>query len=242
MNITSVEVATFLCAFARITSFFSTMPFIGDKGVPPKFRVAAAALLAMAVTPGRTPVELSSLYLKIPLELMLGVGAGFAIRLAISGAEAGGQLMGLQLQLGFAGTFDPMLREEALPTRRIAFALAGVAFLSTGGLEAALRVVLRPLHWTPSLATLPALIDASGGVMIEGIRMVAPLLCAAVIGNLAMALASRAAPALNVFSMTLAGLLTIGAIILIATAPAFAGELSDVARRAAASPLALFLR
>jgi len=242
MNITGVEIGTFLCAFARITSFFSTMPFVGDKGVPPKLRVAAAALLAMAVTPSRLPVELSELAIKLPLELLLGVGAGFAVRLAVAGAEAGGQLMGLQLQLGFAATFDPMLREEALPTRRIAFAIAGVAFLSTGGLESALRVVLRPLRWTPSLATLPSLIDASGAVMIEGLRMVAPLLCAALVGNLAMALASRAAPALNVFSMTLAGLLTIGAIILMATAPAFASELTDVARRAALAPLSLFLR
>lgn len=225
-------VAPVLLSFARCSAFLSTFPLTSDKVVPPRLRAALALMLSLAVAPARPGGEL---FLALPGEVLLGCIAGFAGRLVFAGAEAGGQLMGLSLGLGFAGQFDPAMGDNELPTARIARTLAGLAFLACGGLGDSLRAVLGPTVSGPGLLGAGrVLVDEAGRVLIVGIRLAAPALAAGLVSNLAAAAASRAAPALNVFSVALALMFVVGATVLIATSPLAARELMLVGRRVAA--------
>jgi flagellar biosynthetic protein FliR len=151
----------------------------------------------------------------------------------MAGIEAGGEIIGQQLGLGFAASYDPALNAQALPTQRIAVLLGGLAFLGAGGLEAGVRVIAGPAVDGLSLASAGAsVIRLSGDILVVGIRFAAPLLIATTVANLAMALASRAAPAINVFSVNLALILVLGGAVLYATSPHFVNETLRTARRA----------
>jgi flagellar biosynthetic protein FliR len=227
------EACGFLAAFARSAAWLQTAPLTGDSTLSPKLRTAMAALMALPIAAARGPLGASELFAALPGELLLGAAIGLAARVEMAGAEAGGQLLGLELELGFAGTFDPMAREEALPTRRLASCLAGLAFLGLDGLELSARSLATPPISGHSLQrALGSLIDASADVLPLAVRAAAPMMVAAVIANVAVALASRAAPALNVFSVMLALVLVIGALALTATAPAFVREMALTARHA----------
>lgn len=232
-EINLVPVGAFLAGFARTVAWLHTAPLTSDPMVPARVRVLAAALVALLLAPTHAPVEVAALPLAIPAELLLGGALGLAARILLAGVEAGGQLVGLHLELGFAGQYDPMAREEALPTRRIAYALAGLAFLGAGGLETSLYALGRPVVDGRSFdRTLASLIAASGEVLVLALRVAAPVILAVVVINLAIALASRAAPALNVFSVMLAVVLVVGGMALSVTAPSFVRELQGTARSA----------
>lgn len=232
--------ATFLLCFARVTAFFVAAPLSGESGFSGRLRVMFSAVIAAALVPVRPTIVMDQFFFAMPGELLLGLAFGFSARVVLAGVEAGGQLLGLKLELGFAGTFDPMAREEALPTRRIAHALAGLAFVAQHGFELALRGLVRTAVPTRALGVMTErMVDATADVFLIGIRMSAPLLIAAVTINFALALGARAAPALNIFSVMLAATLVVGASVLLGAAPGIVHEMWNAAARATVAGMAL---
>lgn len=225
------DLLVFASAFVRCAAFLQAFPLTGDKVVPPKFRGAIAVLMAIAIAPSRRP---ENLFVALPAEALLGFAAGFAGRLVFAGIEAGGQLIGYSLGLGFAAQFDSSVAEEELPTRRLLRCLTMLAFFAGDGLPLTISALVRPPATGPTLLrALHLIIDETGRVMVVGLRVAAPALVAALIGNIAAGIASRSAPALNFFSIALALILVIGAFMLLAVAPLTAGEMSLAASRVA---------
>jgi flagellar biosynthetic protein FliR len=233
VSFAEAQLATYLCAFARSGAWLMTAPLVSDRALNPRLRTAIAALLAIVIAPLHPAAGMSALFARAPGELMLGVIAGFTGRIALFAAETGGQIIGINLGLGSAALMDPDTRDESLPTRRIAYSLAGIAFLSAGGLERSIGALAVAAGGEHSLAALPLLIDRAGEVMILALRAAAPMLVAAVVSNLAVGLASRAAPAMNIFSVMLAATFVVGALVLTASAPSLSRELAGSALRAA---------
>ena len=181
---------------------------------------------------------MESLFYVLPGEILLGLVAGFTARVVIAGVETGGELIGLQMGLGFASTFDPTLGDTALPMRRLVFVLAAMAFVAAGGIEAPVRLAALPTVEVLTLVDAFHELLARGAEMIMvGVRIATPILVAVTVANVAMGIANRAAPALNVFSvmLTLTGIL--GALVLLATAPRLANELTIAGQRAVAAAL-----
>lgn len=232
MTLDAAAIAGFLAAFVRAASFLQAAPLTGDRQLPLKARVAAAAVLAITVAPLRPPIEPTDLPLVVPAEILLGLLAGFTARMVLAGAEAGGELIGLQVGLGFAHSVDPSRGEPSSTMRQVALCIAGLAFLAAGGLEAGVRVLAAAPAGPLSLhAGLGHIVDGSGEVLVAALRLAAPALIAGTLANIGLALASRAAPALNVFSVMLAGMLIVGAIVLLATAPVFVHQLTAIGER-----------
>lgn len=230
---TATTIATFLVVFVRGCAFAYTAPVFSDKGVPHKVRVALVAMIAIALTPGRAAIEPATLIMALPGELILGLIAGFTGRVVLAGAEAGGELIGLQVGLGFAAQYDPTMGEAALPTRRAALALGGLAFIQAGGLETAVRVMAAPQITTlRAIGGITSLLRLGGDILALGLRFAAPALVAALVANLAIALATRAAPALNIFSVAFAVILVLVGMVLLGTAAPFANDIAFVGRRA----------
>ncbi len=233
MTVDQATIAAYLAVFVRAAAFLHAAPLTGDRQMSFKTRAAVAAALSLAVAPIRPPIEPTALPLVLPAEILLGLMAGFAARLVLAGAEAAGDLIGLQFGLGFAASVDPARGEPSTTLRTVALCLAGLAFLAAGGLEAGVRVIAAAPSDPFSLhGGLDRIIHQSGDVLVAALRLAAPALIAGTLANLGLALASRAAPALNVFSVMLAGMLIVGAIVLIATAPVFARQVGEIGERA----------
>jgi flagellar biosynthesis protein FliR len=236
VTIDQATIAGGLAVFARSAAFLQSAPLTGDRQLPVKARAALAIVLACALAPVRPPIEPTELPLVLPAEILLGLLAGFTARMVLAGAEAGGELIGLQVGLGFAASVDPSRGEPSATMRQVALCLAGLAFLAAGGIEAGVRLLAAAPSGPLSLhAGIDHIIHGSGEVLVAALRLAAPVLIAGTLTNLGLALASRAAPALNVFSVMLAGMLIVGAVVLIATAPVFVHQVSAIGERATAA-------
>ncbi|MBC7976834.1 MAG: flagellar biosynthetic protein FliR, partial [Myxococcales bacterium] len=135
--------------------------------------------------------------------------------------------------LGFAAQYDMHAGESAGVLRSLLSTLASFAFLTAGGLEAIVRSAAASPAEISQLASLGStLIHHATSAFGHGLSLAAPIVLAALVGNIALAVMNRAAPAVNVFSIALSGVLILGGMVLMATAAHLVAGLTATARTA----------
>jgi flagellar biosynthetic protein FliR len=231
--------ATFVAALARAGGLAFTAPLLGDRGTSNKVRLVFTVAIAAVLTAraGQPVVEPALVVATAPLELAAGILTGIIARLILERVATAGQLIGVHAGLGFAQAYDPQAGESASVIRTLIATIAGLAFLAADGLEAMVRSVAIPLGPTTLVDGLAGACEAAMGVTAAAIGVAAPVLLAATIVNLGLALLNRAAPAVNVFSISLPVVLIVAAIALLATASTTAGAIDEAARDAVAAVL-----
>jgi flagellar biosynthetic protein FliR len=233
MSFGEPEIGAFIAVFLRAVGLAVTSPVIGDGGVPMRARLIFVLAIAMGVGASREGVPLSSLAYVGSLELAVGLLTGLTARFVMAQVAVAGQLIGLSLGLGFAAQFDPNAGESAGTLRALVTSVAALAFLGAGGLEELVRsAAAGPARVDHLFALGPALIEHGASAFGHGLTLAAPLVLAALVGNVGFALMNRAAPAANVFSIALAGVLIIGGLVMLATAGGFIGGIVEVAKQA----------
>lgn len=245
----SVELAGGAMALARMSGLCAAAPVLGEADVPRGVRlgfavVVSAALAplrgeaaaALAATPGADAVPAAALVPALACELALGLAIATAARFALAAVEVAGQLASGSLGLSFAEQYDPRRGASADIGQVLARTLAALAFVAAGGLEALVLAAATPAGDAATLVDPAwAALRLATTAATLGLGLAAPLVLAALLGNLAVALAHRAAAAINVFTVGLAaGLLAAGLALLATSAP-----MVDGARAAAAAAVEL---
>jgi flagellar biosynthesis protein FliR len=231
MTLTEQELGALVATFARAGALAATAPVIGDAGVSKRARLLFVLAIAFGVGANRPGLPFEQLPLVLPLEIAMGLLTGATARFILARVAIAGQLMGLSLGLGFASQYDHNAGESAGTVRSILVALAGLAFLMTGGFEAVVRSTAEPAH--PSLALLgPEVLRAATAAFGHGLALAGPVVLACLVGNLGLAVLNRAAPAINVFSISLAAVLILGGFVLLATSTSLVGGIVQAARDA----------
>lgn len=228
--------ATFVAALARAGGLAFTAPLLGDPGTPKRVRLVFTVAVAGALTAraGAPAVEPALLFATVPLELVAGVLTGATARFVLDRVATAGQLVGVHAGLGFAQAYDPHSGESASVIRGMIATLAGLAFLAADGLEALVRAVATPVGPAALATGLDGAMNAALAVAAAAIGVAAPVLLAATVVNVGLALINRAAPAVNVFSISLPVVLIVAGFALLATASVTAAAIDHAARDAVA--------
>lgn len=234
MMVTEPVIGGVIAAFVRASALAATAPVIGDAGIPVRARLVFAVAVGFAVGAGRevSPAELPPTIL---VELAAGIITGLTARFVLARVATAGQLMGLSLGLGFASQYDVHAGEAAGTLRSLLMVIAGLAFLAVGGLEAIVRSVAVPLTASSLLGIGPQLLHAGASAFERGLALAGPIVLAALVANIGLAVINRATPAMNVFSIALAAVLVAGGAVLLASAPALVAAVVGDARAAISS-------
>lgn len=105
-------VGQFLLPLFRIAALLMSMPLIGTQLVPVRVRLYLALAIALVLVPTLPPMpvveslSLASLLL-IAEQLLIGVMFGFVLQLFFHVFIVSGQLLAMQMGLGFASMVDP---------------------------------------------------------------------------------------------------------------------------------------
>jgi flagellar biosynthetic protein FliR len=165
-------------------------------------------------------------------ELALGAAMGFVVRLALSAAEIAANSAAPLIGFGTAQLFDPTTGQTdtvlATLMRSLAIWIAllmGLHHVVIGTLIASFRAVPVGTLIAPSRA-YPLLLQASSTILQTGLRLALPLLAVLFMVNIALGFVSRAAPAMQVFSVGFAFTLVIGGVVLALSLPDVARELT----------------
>jgi flagellar biosynthesis protein FliR len=231
-SITEPEIGAFIVVLLRCGAIAMTAPVIGDQGVPARAKLIFCVAVAVAIAPNHPGVMYAELPATAILELAAGIVTGLTASFILSRVAVAGQIMGLALGLGFASEFDPHAGESAGTLRMMTTSLSGLAFLAANGLEAVVRGVATPASTLAVTGGTMELLRVGTAAFGHGLALAAPIMLAALVGNVGLAVLNRAAPAMNVFSIALSAVLSVGAVILVATSGSFILGISEAARQA----------
>lgn len=232
-SLTPSEIGACIAAFTRMAGLVATAPVIGDNGISMRARLVFVIATAFGIGLNRPGVPYEDLAPTVLVELGVGLITGLSARFVMSRVAIAGQLMGTSLGLGFASQYDPHAGESAGVVRMLVTTITGLAFVAAGGLEAIVHSAARgPAHITQLAGLGPALLSHGVAAMGRGLALAAPVVLAALVGNLGLAVMNRAAPAVNVFSLAFGAILIMGGVLAIHEAPSFGAGMMATARDA----------
>lgn len=236
------EVALFVLQAIRISGMIIVAP-LGWTQAPNRVKAALVVLLTLAAHGefGTTPVAfgpLEGLAFRAAGEMVLGVAIGLVPRLTIAAVEIAGEQIGPMMGLGVAQIFDPsahgsqnvitsILRNLAV----LLGCLVGLHRVVIGAVIGSFRAV--PAGTIQGSSNLTELVLAlTSDTIVTGVKLAIPLIAVLLVTQVALAFVSRAAPAMQVFSIGFAVTLAVGALVLIATLPDLAYDVAAEMSRA----------
>jgi flagellar biosynthetic protein FliR len=223
--------------FVRIAALIGTAPILGDPSVPRAVRIGLAIFVTIVVAPGVQAVPHVALlsgdgFLLIGRQLLIGAAMGFAIRLSFAAIEYAGDLIGLQMGLGFATLVNPETNDQSPLIGSLLNYFAMLAFLVANGPLMMIAGVAESFDAMP-IAAAGGLLDdwkmlVMSGASVFGLalHMALPVVAALLVTNVALGVMTRAAPQLNLFSIGFPITIAVGMVVLVASLPVLLG-LSD---------------
>ena len=239
ISVTTAQLSAWLAAFAwplaRILALIASAPVIGNPGVPARVKIGLGLLLTILVAPlvpspaGIDPASASGLLI-LAQQVLIGLAMGFAMQVVFHAAQLAGELIGLQMGLGFATLYDASVPGFIPIIGQYLGIVVSLAFLAVDGhllLVAALVESFQVLPLAPFSAPsgLRALVEWGSSIFSYSLALALPLLAALLITNLALGVLTRAAPQLNIFAVGFPLTILIGILTLALALPYFAPTL-----------------
>jgi flagellar biosynthesis protein FliR len=216
-------VGSFLLPLFRIASMLMLMPIIGTQLVSGRIRLYLALAITLVVVPTLPPmpqVDAISVqaFIWIAQEILIGAMLGMTMQLLFQVFVIGGQIVAMQMGLGFASMVDPANGISVPVIGQVFMILVTLLFLAMNAHLVVFEVLAE------SFFTLPV----GGGFLVEnywqmvlrlswviaaGLLLVLPAVTALLVVNLAFGVMTRAAPQLNIFSIGFPLTLVLGLVI-----------------------------
>ena len=224
--------AGLLWPFIRILGLMIAAPLFGNQRFPLRMRVGLALLITVVVAPTLPPLPDiapdSTAGLGIFMQqLLIGLAMGFAVRMVFTAVEMAGELIGLQMGLGFAVFYDPQNSGQMPVVGQFLGLVATLTFLALNGHLMMISTLADSFREMPITA---AAVDPlawrtiagwGGRILYSALLLSLPVVAALLTTNLALGVLTRAAPQLNVFAVGFPITLTVGFGALLLSLPFF---------------------
>lgn len=210
--------------FFRVAAFFMVVPIIGSRLVPMRIRLLLAVMVTFAVSPS---IELRSYslfdslgFLLIAKEVMIGLVLGFSVQIFFHIASLAGQIMSMQMGLGFASLVDPSNGISVAAVSQYFLMVTTLLFLSFDGHLALISVFISSFQSIPvdldkfNVTHFYVLAEMGGWLFSSALSIAMPAVIALFVANFAFGVMSKAAPQLNIFAIGFPLTLMYGLIIL----------------------------
>lgn len=227
------SVHEFILPFARIAALFSVAPVLSSPFLQLRIKVAIASILTFFMIPLLKEIQTVELFsangfVQVGIQILIGLLMGFILRLVFSALTIAGENIAVTMGLGFAQITDPVNGVTVPIVSQFLSISATLLFLAFNGHLALIHMLFDSFTYLPigySFNFQSTLWDvvAWGTNMFSGALMVAiPAITALLIANSALALMTRAAPQLNVFSVGFPITIILGLVVIALTLPSMA--------------------
>jgi flagellar biosynthetic protein FliR len=210
-------VGSFVWPLFRIASFLMIIPIFGTQLVPMRVRSGMAFLLALIVAPLIPEVPLvealsiTALLITVQ-QVFIGVLMGLMFVMLLQIFVVAGQIVAMQMGLGFASMVDPTNGVTVPVLSQIYLICVTLIFLAMNGHLVMIEMIVE------SFSVWPVSQDILGGLGMQpeelwqflmrinwlfasALLVSLPVITAVLIVNLSFGIVTRAAPQMNVFSL-----------------------------------------
>ncbi|MDH5301606.1 MAG: flagellar biosynthetic protein FliR [Gammaproteobacteria bacterium] len=205
-------IGQYLWPFVRVTAFVAAFPIFSSAFIPIQVRVVLALALTIAIVPSVPavpqidPVSAEGFMLVIQ-QVMIGVSMGFIFHMVFGAFVIGGQIIAMQMGLGFSTMIDPVNGSQAPVLSMMFLIMVTLFFLAMDGHLAVIRMLADSFQTLPiglegvDKSAFKMIVDW-GSKMFEGALMLSlPAVTALLLVNIALGVMGRAAPQLNIFAV-----------------------------------------
>lgn len=215
LQLTDTQISTWVAAFMlplfRIGALLMVMPVFGTSLVPKRIRLYFALAITLVLAPSLPPMPpvnalALSGWMLIGEQILIGAILGFSLQLFFQAFVVAGQILAIQMGMGFASMVDPTNGVSVAVIGQFFTMLVTLMFLAMNGHLVVFEVL------TESFTTLPVgsglmtnhyweLAGKLGWVLGAALVLVLPAITALLVVNIAFGVMTRAAPQLNIFSI-----------------------------------------
>jgi flagellar biosynthetic protein FliR len=234
MNLSYIELnsllASYFLPFIRVSAMLLAMPIFGSFTLPARIRVLTAVVLTMVIAPTiDQPINIDLLsgdtVVTIIQQVLIGLIMGFSLQIVFHAFVLGGQVIAMQMGLGFAAMMDPQTGSNVPFVSQFYTILVTLVFFALDGHLIMISVLAESFNILP--VSIHGISQSDymtmaywGGQMFSGAVMMAlPAIAALLLVNISFGVMTRAAPQLNIFAVGFPITIVFGFSIMLAALP-----------------------
>jgi flagellar biosynthetic protein FliR len=198
--------------FIRVLAVFSALPIFNRRNVPLRVRVALAAFITATAQPSLpempvVPLDSMVAVMLVVQQVLIGVTIGFAVRVVFAAVEYAGELIGLQMGLNFASSFDPVSAGQSTATASFFATMVSWIFIALNGHLIVISAVVNSFQTFPvgpePFAFLSKTMPHRWGAEIfaTGLWIALPMVTMLLFVNLVLGFISRVAAQIQIFGI-----------------------------------------
>ncbi len=214
----------FMLVLARITGIFLLTPVLSSASIPRRYKALLAFTLSAAVFPLAQQSGLSSdvvtslpaLGLVIFSELLIGFVIGLIASMPLIAVQMAGFLMGYQMGLGLAQTYNPEMEGSNGVVNQLLFTMGISVYVGVGGLDLILVALLETFVRIPTGAfsssdvPIDLVVELINSGIDLAIRLSAPVLGVILLSLISMGFVMKTMPQINILSVGFAAKILTG--------------------------------
>lgn len=243
MHFTTEQITAFIGSYMwplfRIAALIAAMPVFGTILVPPRARLVLAVVITIVVAPlvpspkGVDPFSLAAVTI-IAQQIIIGVAMGFALQLVFNAVTTGGQIVAMQMGLGFASMVDPQNGTQVPVLSQLYLLMVTLLFLGFDGHLVLIRMLVDSFHIIPigvdgiTRNGMWALVSWGSEMFAGAVWLALPAVASLLVVNIAFGIMARAAPQLNIFAIGFPVTLIMGFIVIMYTLPSVVPQFSSL--------------
>ena len=202
----------FLLPFFRIAGFFMVVPIFGSNLVMVRVRLMIAIVVTLAISaqiehiPQYDALSLRSVSIVFN-QIIIGVGLGFLVMVFIQVAALAGQIMAMQMGLGFAMMMDPVNGVNTVSIGQLYLMLFTLLYLAVDGHLITMAIMIESFNTLPlhrldlDVGFYRYITEIATWMFKSALKIALPAIMALYIVNFTFGVMSRAAQQLQVFSI-----------------------------------------
>ncbi|MFK7758803.1 MAG: flagellar biosynthetic protein FliR [Phycisphaerales bacterium] len=220
------HVLPLMLVVARLTGLFMFTPLLRSGAVPRIFKVMLAFMFGIALypfVPALDPMATIDTVQLVPLlfaEFLIGISIGMIAAMPMYALQMGGFVMGYQVGLSLAESFNPELDSNGSVIGMLMFFMIVFVFIGMGGFELLFLTLGESFHTAPigmfTAGDVP--LDLFVQVVTSGfelaLRVASPVIAAVSMSQVAMGLVMKTMPQVNIMSIGFAIQILTGLILL----------------------------
>jgi len=211
LEVPSATLAALLLASTRAAGFIVLAPPFNNNGIPRAVKGALAVALALVAFPHITGLmpEITAGFLIVGAvtEAVIGAALGFVVQVLFTAVQLAGDLIDVTGGFSLQPAYDPLSLTTNGVIGKLHYLLATTLLFTSGGHLLLVRGFITSYEGLPVGGSLPTdqvaatLATAFSMMFLAALQIAGPLVAVLLLADVALALLSKAAPALNIFTL-----------------------------------------
>ena len=211
LEVPAATLAALLLGTARATGFVLLAPPFNSRSIPAPVKGALALALSVLLSTqiaGTLP-ELTAGFLVVAAvtEVVIGAALGFVVQVLFTAVQFAGDLIDVTGGFALQPAYDPLSMNTSGSISRLHYLLATTLLFTSGGHLLLVRGFATSYDGMPVGGSVPTdqiaevVVTALTMMFLAALQIAGPMVAVLLLADVALALLSRAAPALNIFAI-----------------------------------------